>query len=136
VFGAWDRLHEAGRVAPGDPDVVDRLAAELRAGASPSTVLALAPVLREANDLWPAAVAVEPAMERFRGALEDRLGRPVLMTGSGSTFLVLYPDAPQAHDAARRTASWPATGLDIARVAATVSGTPYPPEVVIEEEGA
>ena len=136
VFGAWDRLHDAGRLAPGDPDVVDRLAAELRAGAAPSTVLGLAPLLRDANDLWPAAVAVEPAMDTFRGGLEERLGRPVLMTGSGSTLVALYPDASQAEAAARRLAGGPPAGLGIARVAATASGTPYPPEVVIEQEVA
>lgn len=137
VFGAWDRLHDAGRtVVEGDPDVVERLAAELRAGAPPATILGLAPLLRDANELWPAAVAVEPAMETFRGVLEDRLARPALMTGSGSTLLALYSEPALAEDVARRLASAPPTGLRNARVAAAASGTPYPPEVVIEEEGA
>lgn len=136
VFGAWDRLHDAGQVSPGDPAVVDRLAAELRAGASPTTLVAFAPLLRDANDLWPATVIVEPSMETCRDSLEDNLGRPVLMSGSGSTLVALYREAGEAEDAARRLVAEPPVGLGAVRVAASASGTPYPPEVVIEEEGA
>lgn len=136
VFDAWDALHPDADPMDAGPSVVDELAAELRAGASPATLLGLVARLRDANDLWPAAVAVEPAMERFRDRLEERLGRPVLMTGSGSTLLALYADVSRAREAARRSVGGPSAGLGIARVAAAASGTPYPPEVVIEEEGA
>lgn len=136
VFGAWDRLPEGARLPTVERDVLDLLAAELRAGASPSTIVGLAPALRDANDLWPAAVAVEPRMADCRTALEDRLARPVLMTGSGSTLVALLPDPPSAQDAAARLRSDLTAALAGARVAATATGTPYPPEVVIEQEGA
>lgn len=135
VFGAWDALHQ--EPAPGaGPSVLDLLASELRAGASPSTIVGFASRLREANDLWPAAVAVEPRMPACRDALEDRLGRPVLMTGSGSTLVALHEDPSSAVAAAEALRASPPRVLGDAWVGASVSGTPYPPEVDIVEEGS
>jgi 4-diphosphocytidyl-2-C-methyl-D-erythritol kinase len=136
AFGAWDALHPDGHGSPGGADVVGRLAAELRAGAPPTTIVGLAPLLRDANDLWPATVAVEPRMAPFRAALEERLERPVLMTGSGSTLFALYADADAAAVAARHLAAVMPAGSEDAWITASASGTPYPPDVVIEEEQA
>jgi 4-diphosphocytidyl-2C-methyl-D-erythritol kinase len=72
-------------------------------------------------------------MEPLRDTLEARLGRPVLMTGSGSTLFAMYPDAPGAAEAARLLYADPPAGLEGGWVEATASGTPYPPEVDIEE---
>lgn len=134
VFDAWDALHAAGVVGLGDPAIVERLAAELRAGATPATLVGLAPLLRDANDLWPAAVAAEPRMGSYRDALEARLGMPVLMTGSGSTLFALLPDAATAQHVARGLVDDPPDGLGDAWVTASASGTPYPPGIVAEEE--
>jgi 4-diphosphocytidyl-2-C-methyl-D-erythritol kinase len=136
VFGAWDQLHEGPIAAVAGQSPIDDLAMELRAGATPATIVGLAPRLRDANDLWTAAVAVEPRMARSRDVLETRLGRPLLMTGSGSTLVALYPDAEQAREGARVLREAMPAELAGAWVEATATGTPYPPDVVSVEEGA
>lgn len=132
VFAAWDALHAQVAVAPGALEPVEVLAAELRAGASPATIVDLAPMLRDANDLWAAAVRVEPILVHLRETLEDRLARPVLMTGSGSTLLALYASAEEASAAAAGLRSDPSAQLEGARIEASASGTPYPPEIVVD----
>jgi 4-diphosphocytidyl-2-C-methyl-D-erythritol kinase len=135
VFGAWDRRHPGRPDAPGS-SVVDELAAELRAGARPETIIELAGRLRDANDLWTAAVTEEPRMDACRGLLEARLERPVLMSGSGSTLFALYPDRASADQAAQALREDLPQALAGAWVEASGSGTPYPPDVVSVEEGA
>ena len=61
--------------------------------------------LRDANDLWPAAVAVAPILGEVRTVLEAQLDRPVLLTGSGSTLFALYPSSGDAADAGRSLAA-------------------------------
>ncbi|MFN8520664.1 MAG: 4-(cytidine 5'-diphospho)-2-C-methyl-D-erythritol kinase [Chloroflexota bacterium] len=140
VFGAWDAHHPGdghpGRESDGAgaATAIDELAAQLRGGASPQALVALAPRLRDANDLWAAAVVVEPRMARFRDALEARLGRPVLMTGSGSTLVALLDGPASAMEAAESLRADLPAPLVGAWVAASASGTPYPPMVDIEEE--
>ncbi|MET0771614.1 MAG: 4-(cytidine 5'-diphospho)-2-C-methyl-D-erythritol kinase [Candidatus Limnocylindrales bacterium] len=134
VFGAWDRIHPRGPGSPVD-SAIDDLAAELRAGASPGTVVGLAARLRDANDLWTAAVAVEPRMDACRGLLEASLARPVLMSGSGSTLFAMYRDPAEACQAARALREDLPDGLSGAWIEASASGTPYPPDVVSVEEG-
>ena len=41
-----------------------------------------------ANDLEPAAEAMEPRLAEFRAALEEAAGRPAIMAGSGSAYVV------------------------------------------------
>jgi len=41
-----------------------------------------------ANDLEPAAEAVEPALVEFRSSLERAAGRPAILAGSGSAYVV------------------------------------------------
>ncbi len=45
-----------------------------------------------ANDLEPAAEAVEPRLVDFRGDLEAAAGMPALLAGSGSAFTVMVGD--------------------------------------------
>ena len=64
---------------------------------------ALPPVLREyaplANDLYPAAVAVEPQVDEWRSELVHRWGVPVVMTGSGAALFSYFPTRSEAEDA-------------------------------------
>ncbi len=52
--------------------------------------------LRDANDLWAAAASLEPSLATLRGELEERTGRPWLMSGSGPTLFALYPSGEAA----------------------------------------
>lgn len=65
---------------------------------------ALPPVLREyaplANDLYPAAVAVNPEMDEWRSELSNRWGVPVAMTGSGAALFAYFPTRSEAEGAA------------------------------------
>jgi 4-diphosphocytidyl-2-C-methyl-D-erythritol kinase len=53
------------------------------------------------NDLEPAAFAIDAELGRARSQLEHVLGRPVRMSGSGSSLFSLYDEKPQAEAAAR-----------------------------------
>jgi 4-diphosphocytidyl-2-C-methyl-D-erythritol kinase len=44
------------------------------------------------NDLEPAAWHVCPSLADFRDAVESECGRPAIMAGSGSAYVVLYAD--------------------------------------------
>jgi 4-diphosphocytidyl-2C-methyl-D-erythritol kinase len=71
VYQAWDELggpEASRRVEPHGP--VARLIGEL------------------ANDLEPAAEMVEPGLAEFRRALEQAAGRPAILAGSGSAYVV------------------------------------------------
>ncbi len=71
VYAKWDELGgpRATRVVPA-PGPVKRLLPEL------------------ANDLEPAAEAMEPRLAEFRAALEEAAGRPAILAGSGSAYVV------------------------------------------------
>jgi 4-diphosphocytidyl-2-C-methyl-D-erythritol kinase len=58
---------------------------------APGIVAALVPEL--ANDLEPAAEAVEPGLVEFREALAEIVGVRPLLAGSGSAYAVLLPGA-------------------------------------------
>jgi 4-diphosphocytidyl-2-C-methyl-D-erythritol kinase len=75
VFSAWDRM--------GGPKAARSVPAPRR----------IAGVLAElANDLEPAAEAVEPRLREFRHALESATGSPALLAGSGSAYVVPVAD--------------------------------------------
>jgi 4-diphosphocytidyl-2-C-methyl-D-erythritol kinase len=104
VFRAWD----AGARVPGGAARLAsaHLADELRKGLRVADLLVRASVLAGANDLAPAASAVEPALVPFRRTLLRLLGRPVGLSGSGPTCWALYPshaEASEAADLLRRT---------------------------------
>lgn len=74
---------------------------ELRDPEGPSiTGGALPPSMREypplRNDLYPAAVALEPGVAEWRNMLEGEWSRPVFMTGSGPSLAAYFVDRDEA----------------------------------------
>ena len=116
VFDAFDRLPMAATSAA---DAVERLAIALGGGLTGGALADLAESLHAANDLWPAAASVLPTLAVLRDDLETALGRPVLMTGSGSTVFALYPSASVAADAATALSRSGLASLAGARIIAT-----------------
>lgn len=110
VFHAYDQL---GSQQPGIAGVVDDLAGRLRAGADPEAICAIARELRDANDLWAPAARVVPGLADLRSTLEGRLGRPVLLTGAGSTLFALYASPGDARIAAEHLRAAPVAGLRV-----------------------
>jgi len=98
VFAAYAAGHRAGGAAR---LASEHLAGELREGRlGARDLLARAAVLSSANDLAPAADAVEPGLVPFRRSLVRALGRPVGLSGSGPTHWALYPSLDAARSAA------------------------------------
>lgn len=99
AFRAYD-----GLVPPesGAAETVAALAAGMREGLDAADLVAWTDRLAGANDLWPAALAIEPDLARIRADLDDRLERHVLMTGSGATLVGLYASGDEATAAGRR----------------------------------
>jgi 4-diphosphocytidyl-2C-methyl-D-erythritol kinase len=96
AFNAFDRAMLAHSRTV---DVIDRLAGSIRTGINGAALSALASSLRDANDLWAAALRLEPTLGPLRDHLEQAVGRPVLFTGSGSTLFALYPSMADADHA-------------------------------------
>jgi 4-diphosphocytidyl-2-C-methyl-D-erythritol kinase len=99
AFRAWDggarAIGGAARMAS------VHLAEELRKGhLRVVDLLARASVLAAANDLAPAAAAVEPGLVPFKRGLLRLLGRSVGVSGSGPTHWALYPSHAEAVAAA------------------------------------
>ncbi|MDP2350593.1 MAG: 4-(cytidine 5'-diphospho)-2-C-methyl-D-erythritol kinase [Chloroflexota bacterium] len=108
VFRAWDA---GARVAGGAARLASaHLAEELRRGLRPADLMVRASVLAAANDLAPAAAAVEPALVPFKRALLRLLGRPVGLSGSGPTHWALYASHAEAAEAAERVRAAIAAG--------------------------
>ena len=63
----------------------------------------LPPMLRQyaplANDLYPAAVSIDPAIDEWRAELASRWGVPVMMTGSGAALFAYFPTREEAEGA-------------------------------------
>ncbi|MFV9672521.1 MAG: 4-(cytidine 5'-diphospho)-2-C-methyl-D-erythritol kinase [Acidimicrobiia bacterium] len=63
----------------------------------------LPPALRDfaplANDLYPAAVAIDGAIDEWRAELASRWAVPVMMTGSGAALFAFFPTRSEAEDA-------------------------------------
>jgi 4-diphosphocytidyl-2-C-methyl-D-erythritol kinase len=104
VFAEFDRQgttrgpsSETGATA-----AADELAEALRAGLDGAGLAAWAGRLHGANDLWAAASRLSPGLATARDGLEQALGRPFLLTGSGTTLFAVYPSAEAAADAARQ----------------------------------
>ena len=85
AFRRWDELGEP----KGDVVADHELPPELRGGA---------PIR---NDLYPAAVSLDPRIDDWRADLALRWGTPVLMTGSGSALFSFFPTLDEARGAAR-----------------------------------
>jgi 4-diphosphocytidyl-2C-methyl-D-erythritol kinase len=63
----------------------------------------LPPALRSeselVNDLYPAAAAIEPALDDWRADLESAWGRPAMVSGSGPSLYAFFLDHDEAEDA-------------------------------------
>ncbi|MCE2530841.1 MAG: hypothetical protein J4G11_13385 [Acidimicrobiia bacterium] len=82
VYSAWDRLGEPkGRTVSGT--------------AIPPGIRRHGPLV---NDLYPAAVSIEPDLDDWRVELESRWDRPVLMSGSGPSLYAFFPDQAEAEE--------------------------------------
>ncbi len=83
VYAAWDRLD-----GPEGPAIAARH---------------LPPALRDyaplANDLWPAARSLAPALDDWRAELAARWDRPVMLSGSGAALFAYFVDADEAASA-------------------------------------
>ena len=100
AFAAWDA---GARLAGGTARMASvHLADELRSGLRVADLVARASVLAAANDLAPAAAALEPGLVAFRRSLMRLLARPIGVSGSGPTHWALYPSIDEASAAADR----------------------------------
>jgi 4-diphosphocytidyl-2-C-methyl-D-erythritol kinase len=77
----------------------EHLAGELQRGLTARTLHDRAGILASANDLFPAAALIEPALVPFRRALARLTGRPIGLSGSGPSLWVLYPSLEGAQAA-------------------------------------
>jgi 4-diphosphocytidyl-2-C-methyl-D-erythritol kinase len=125
AFGAFDAMAPSGR-AEESGAVVEGLASALRIGMDGGALAEWALALRDANDLWPAAVTLAPILGELRTVLEEQLARPVLLTGSGSTLFALYPSSGDAADAGRSLAALALPELAGARLSAVDEVGPDP----------
>ena len=98
VFAAFDADAAARRSSDGGRLTV-RVAAALGHGLEGGALAAMSDALRDANDLWAAAATLLPTLPGLRGALEERLGRPVLLSGSGPSLFALYASVDEARAA-------------------------------------
>jgi 4-diphosphocytidyl-2-C-methyl-D-erythritol kinase len=94
AFDAFDRGIRPSPLTPAS--TIDELAAGLRRGTTSGEFAEWGGLLRDANDLWPAALSLVPALGQLRDRLERAIERPVLMSGSGSTLFALYPSTEAA----------------------------------------
>ncbi len=90
VYAAWDHM--------GGPPMVT---GARRAVAPPGPMAGV--IGKLVNDLEPAAEAVEPRLRGFRKAIEEAVGAPAILAGSGTSYAVL-----------------PEVGTDLAAAAARV----------------
>ncbi len=97
VFAAFDAGPKADNVAGGR---VDELARMLSSPIDGTTLAMTTDMLRDANDLWPAATRLSPSLAGAREAASAFLGRSLLLTGSGPTLFAVYPSAKAAARAA------------------------------------
>ena len=95
VFAEYDRDPAGGAL-----ERVDEVADTLREEVDGATLAATTVMLREANDLWLPATRLLPGLTAMRDAAASVLGRAVLLTGSGSTLVAVYPSAVVAERAA------------------------------------
>ena len=110
----------AGRMPAADR--ARELAARLARGSTAADLVSAATALRDANDLWAASIALRPDLAGARDGLEARLGRPVLLSGSGPTLFALYPSTMAAETAAAALRAAPVPGLAPAAIRVATFG--------------
>ncbi len=108
--------HAAGT---GADERVTEVAELLREGIDGMTLAATTAMLREANDLWAPAARLSPGLRAMRQAGERRLGRALLLTGSGPTLFAVYPSEAAATRAAIALQADPPSELDGADIMTT-----------------
>lgn len=118
VFAEFDAAPPTDSVAG---ERVDELASLLRQGIDGTTLAATAAMLRDANDLWGAAVALAPDLVRMHEATAAVLGHDMLMSGSGPTVFAVYPSGAAAEGAAERLQAQRLPELDGATIIATAT---------------
>ena len=84
AFARFDELNLAGQstTTRETPDLEDLAASAER--------------LRDANDMWAAAITLAPELAVLRDELERQTDRPWLMSGSGSTLFAIYEAADES----------------------------------------
>ena len=117
VFDAFDRLPRATISAT---DAVERLARAMGAGLTGEALATLARMAcaTRTTSGRPRSASCRRSLT-LRDDLEAALGRPVLMTGSGSTLLALYPSPGAADEAATALSRSGLASLADARIIAT-----------------
>lgn len=126
VYASYDENERyRGASSPAAAATAD-LRKALEDGIDGPGVARLARDLHDANDLWPAASRLSPALGGIRTTLEKRLERPLLVSGSGPTLVALYPSAREAGLTARSVAEAHLVGLEGATIIATDLTNPLP----------
>ena len=114
VFAEFDRQPASGAL-----ERVDEVVLLLREGVDGMTLAASTAMLREANDLWPAAVRLRPQLEGGRDLVSRTIGHAVLLTGSGPTLVAVYPSEAAATRAAVSLQATAAPELEGATIIST-----------------
>lgn len=83
VFACWDQM--------GDPEGL-----RMNVGSLPPSLRSEETLI---NDLYPAAVAIEPALDDWRKELAESWGRPVMLSGSGPSLYGFFLDHDEANGA-------------------------------------
>jgi 4-diphosphocytidyl-2-C-methyl-D-erythritol kinase len=107
------------QASPDSQERVRELAAALRSGSTGPDLATLAPRLRDANDLWAPASRLLPALPPMRDLLEGRLGRALLLSGSGPALVAFYPSPEDVTEAAASLEAAGSTDLRGATIIAT-----------------
>jgi 4-diphosphocytidyl-2-C-methyl-D-erythritol kinase len=128
VFAALDREHpdRNGHDLERRIEPIDALAEALRGRLDGGRLTDLGPGLRDANDLWAPAVLILPTLATLRQRLEARLGRSVLLSGSGPTLLALYPSEQAAASAAASLEGGTSSLGDAVTIISTATSTGGP----------
>lgn len=83
VYRSWDKLDEPRGPMVGADDL-------------PPALRDYAPL---SNDLYPAAVSIDEAVDEWRAELASLWSVPVMMTGSGAALFAYFPTRSEADDA-------------------------------------
>lgn len=118
VFAAHDEHATAGSAAI---ERVDELASLLRDSVDGMTLAATTAMLRDANDLWGAAVHCSASLALARDAVAGLLGQTMLLSGSGPTLFAVYPSEAAARRAADQVRTARLPQLEGATIIATTT---------------
>jgi 4-diphosphocytidyl-2-C-methyl-D-erythritol kinase len=91
VFDTYDQLDPVP-----DDRQVDALARRMEPGWSADELVQFTREERLVNDLWDAAILLEPALNDVRAGLEVTTRRAWMMSGSGPTLFAFYPSVEDA----------------------------------------